>query len=135
MLILYNIVIVILFSFQQPGKLNLKNFAIVNEAIARMTVTGENDNNIKGEKGEIIIMESNKKSSKEFFEHAPLAAPEDDSDDDLAEAEAHYTQINENNFNFNSNQTTNNQLIAFAHDTTINKTKLRQRREKGQQST
>lgn len=97
-----------------------------------MTVTGENENNIqKGEKGEIIIMESNK-STKEFYDHAPLAAPEDDSD------EAHYSQINENNVVASSlNQTSNNQFYTFSNDqTTTNKNKLRHRRDKGgQQST
>lgn len=97
-----------------------------------MTVTGENENNIKGEKGEIIIMESNK-STNEFYDHAPLAAPEDDSDDNLDD-EAHYSQINENNFAI-INQTSNNQLFTFSNDTTTNKSKLRHRRDKGQQST
>lgn len=99
-----------------------------------MTVTGENENNIKGEKGEIIIMESNK-STKEFYDHAPLAAPEDDdSDDNLIDDEAHYSQINENQFAL-INQTSNNQLFTFSHDPTTNKSKLRHRRDKGQQST
>lgn len=121
-----------------------------------MTVTGETEtNHQKGEKGEIIIMESNKKfQSKEFYDHAPLAAPEDDSDDlnlidaDEAEieAEAHYSQIqiNENNFVATSlnNQTANiNQFYnTFSNDqiSTTNKIKSNQRHRRdkgGQQST
>lgn len=103
-----------------------------------MTVTGENENNIKGEKGENIIMETNKTTKEQFYDHAPLAAPEDDSDDNLTEAAAaaaHYSKINEINFAL-INQTSNNQLITFSHDTTPIKIKLRHRRDpKGQQST
>lgn len=74
-----------------------------------MNVTGDNGqetNQIKtnniGEKGEKKLMDVNKKTS--IFDHAPLAAPEDDSDnndhdddnedyDDDDLDEAHYTQI------------------------------------------
>lgn len=69
-------------NLQQPGKLNLKNFAIVNEAIARMNVNS--DNMPEGDDKHFRV--HNKGSM--FYDHAPLAAPEDDSDD-LAE----YAQV------------------------------------------
>lgn len=71
-------------NLQQPGKLNLKNFAIVNEAIARMTVNS--DTNLP--EGDDKHFRVHKKKGSMFYDHAPLAAPEDDSDD-LAE----YAQI------------------------------------------
>lgn len=88
---------------QQPGKLNLKDFAVVNDAIARMNVGGEQDGVVVagggggghnksgvgglggvGEKGEKKLLDVNKskakKNSSSITDHAPLAAAEDDSD-------------------------------------------------------
>lgn len=82
-----------LFSTQQPGKLNLKNFAIVNDALARMNVNSDNnmqegDKN-KNKKSKILKNSTKKTPSKSKTKtSAPLAAPEDDSDD-LAE----YAQV------------------------------------------
>ncbi|XP_055303708.1 rho GTPase-activating protein 190 isoform X10 [Sitodiplosis mosellana] len=79
-------------TLKQPGKLNLKNFAIVNDALARMNVNSDN-NMQEGDKSrnKKLFRNSTKKStskSKTSKTSAPLAAPEDDSDD-LAE----YAQV------------------------------------------
>lgn len=78
---------------QQPGKLNLKNFAIVNDALARMNVNSDN-NMQEGDKNKTkkskLFKNSTKKTpiKSKTKTSAPLAAPEDDSDD-LAE----YAQV------------------------------------------
>lgn len=48
-----------MYYFQQPGKLNLKNFSVVTEAIARMNVGGKDA-----------------RVSNTSLGHAPLALPE-----------------------------------------------------------
>lgn len=122
--------------FQQPGKLNLKNFAIVNDALARMNVNSDN-NMQEGDKcssSKNKILSKNcptKKSntSKSKTKHsAPLAAPEDDSDD-LAE----YAQVKDvygldgvvgSTFNFSHDGTSTS--------TSKSNSKTRHRRDKGQ---
>jgi hypothetical protein len=68
---------------QQPGKLNLKTFAMVNEAIARMNL---GDNSAVGEK-ERKLNKTGKNNSSSYNVaewhvplDAPLAAPEDEED-------------------------------------------------------
>lgn len=105
---------------QQPGKLNLKNFAIVNEAIARMNVNSDN-NMPEGDEKKFGV--SNKAS---IFDHAPLAAPEDDSDD------VEYAQVKDV-YGHEFGGAGGDQMYTFPHDSTPNKTKPRHRRDnKGQ---
>ncbi|XP_058444677.1 rho GTPase-activating protein 190 isoform X1 [Malaya genurostris] len=137
-------------TLKQPGKLNLKSFAIVNEAIARMNL-GQSDQAQLGMGGggqaAPPMTEKEKKKAKKLLqqqlENAPLAAPEDDSED--YEDEAGYEQINDafsdavNNVasqlftTFSGGQRVivgadaNQQAIDLA-----GKNKLRQRREKEQ---
>ncbi|XP_055914651.1 rho GTPase-activating protein 190 isoform X15 [Eupeodes corollae] len=70
-------------TLKQPGKLNLKNFQLVSDAVARMNVSSDT-NLAEGDNKNVLNL--NNKSS--IFDHAPLAAPEDDSDE-MAE----YAQI------------------------------------------
>lgn len=104
---------------QQPGKLNLKNFAIVNEAIARMNVNS--DHNPEGEDKKFRVYNKGFK-----FDNAPLAAPEDDSDD-LAE----YAQVKDEY----GNDLVEQNMYTFPHDGTPNKSKIRHRRDNKGQST
>uniref|UniRef100_A0A182X8R9 Uncharacterized protein n=1 Tax=Anopheles quadriannulatus TaxID=34691 RepID=A0A182X8R9_ANOQN len=96
-------------TLKQPGKLNLKSFAIVNEAIARMNIGGGGggggvaggDGSASGANAGLVPMtEKERKKAKKLLqqqqaqlEHAPLAAPEDDSEE--YEDEAGYEQIND----------------------------------------
>ncbi|XP_040172171.1 rho GTPase-activating protein 190 isoform X3 [Anopheles arabiensis] len=98
-------------TLKQPGKLNLKSFAIVNEAIARMNIGGGGgggggggaggDGGASGANAGLAPMtEKERKKAKKLLqqqqaqlEHAPLAAPEDDSEE--YEDEAGYEQIND----------------------------------------
>lgn len=82
-------------TLKQPGKLNLKSFAIVNEAIARMNLGGDGQQ-ATGAGGQPMTEKEKKKAKKllqQQLENAPLAAPEDDSED--YEDEAGYEQIND----------------------------------------
>ncbi|XP_053666685.1 rho GTPase-activating protein 190 [Anopheles marshallii] len=148
-------------TLKQPGKLNLKSFAIVNEAIARMNIGGGagggggDSGASTGNSGLSVPMtEKEKKKAKKLLqqqqaqlEHAPLAAPEDDSEE--YEDEAGYEQINDafsdavNNvasqlFTTFSGGPGGNQLGVRGADSSggsdmgTHKTKLRQRREKEQ---
>lgn len=51
------------FYFQQPGKLNMKDYSLVTDAIARMNL---------GSKDSLRV----NKMTKSTFGHAPLATPE-----------------------------------------------------------
>lgn len=110
---------------QQPGKLNLKNFAIVNEAIARMNVNSDN-NMPEGDK-----KISKKQKSTFLKQHAPLAVPEDDSDD-LAE----YAQVKDvyGLDGVVGSTAPDSAMFQFSHDGSSNKSvgKSRHRRDKGQ---
>lgn len=113
--------------------MNLKNFAIVNDALARMNVNSdtnlqEGDNTNKKNLKKI----PSKKST--LLKHAPLAAPEDDSDD-LAE----YAQVKDvyglDGVVGTHQQTNDPQLFSFMHDgsssTSKSNSKMRHRRDKG----
>ncbi|XP_055603332.1 rho GTPase-activating protein 190 isoform X2 [Uranotaenia lowii] len=84
-------------TLKQPGKLNLKSFAIVNEAIARMNLGQDGQVSLGMGGGGQPMTEKEKKRAKKLLqqqlENAPLAAPEDDSED--YEDEAGYEQIND----------------------------------------
>ncbi|XP_044016185.1 rho GTPase-activating protein 190 isoform X3 [Aphidius gifuensis] len=95
-------------TLKQPGKINLKDFSNVTDAIARMN-TGE-----KGEHGSKVMG------------HAPLATPE------LVDLEyAHPKDVVQNLYSSYDGEYT----YALVQDSiSNNKTKLRHRREKGQRS-
>ncbi|XP_058176550.1 rho GTPase-activating protein 190 [Anopheles ziemanni] len=148
-------------TLKQPGKLNLKSFAIVNEAIARMNIGGGGGGGPGGDGGAatgnnhpgmgIPMTEKEKKKAKKLLqqqqqlEHAPLAAPEDDSEE--YEDEAGYEQINDA-FSDAVNNVASQLFTTFSsgtggsagqggsgpggHEMGTNKNKLRQRREKEQ---
>lgn len=128
-----------LFRSQQPGKLNLKNFAIVNDALARMNVNSDNnmqegDTSCSSKNKKLSKNSSTKKSntSKSKTKHsAPLAAPEDDSDD-LAE----YAQVKDV-YGLDGVVGPTTGSTFFSHDGTSTSTtsksnsKTRHRRDKG----
>lgn len=124
-------------TLKQPGKLNLKSFAIVNEALARMNL-GDNNNPVVDKK---FLFQSGTKYTKSKSRNAynaPLAAPEEDEGnenvgvDDQDYEEAEYEQINDG-----FSEAVNNiasQLFTFSSQDQTARNKLRQRREKEQQS-
>lgn len=122
-------------TLKQPGKLNLKSFAIVNEALARMNLGDSNDSNFKDISRKKMLMKpstkNNKHSQSRLLEHAPLAAPEDDSGEDYEEAE--YEQIQNDGFSEAVNNIASQLFSYSAQDQGSIRSKLRQRREKEQQ--
>jgi len=88
-----------------------------------MNVNSDNGSDNLPSKGE----DDKLRNKSSIFDHAPLAAPEDDSDDQV---EAGYAQVKDGY----GEDVGNEQMYTFPHDTTPNKSKLRHRREKGQQS-
>lgn len=128
-------------TLKQPGKLNLKSFAIVNEALARMNLGDSNNSSVVDRK---FLFQSGNKYKSKSRTNAPLAAPEDDTPERVIGAgivgdeqdyeEAEYEQINDG-----FSEAVNNiasQLFSFSsqdHPGSI-RNKLRQRREKEQQS-
>lgn len=124
-------------TLKQPGKLNLKSFAIVNEALARMNL-GDNNNPVVDKK---FLFQSGTKYTKSKSRNAynaPLAAPEEDEAnenvgvDDQDYEEAEYEQINDG-----FSEAVNNiasQLFTFSSGDQTGRNKIRQRREKEQQS-
>lgn len=115
-------------TLKQPGKLNMKSFAIVNDALAKMNL-GDNNNPVIDKK---FLFQSGTKYQKSKS-NAPLAAPEDDESnvvDDQDYEEAEYEQINDG-----FSEAVNNiasQLFTFSSQDPARK--LRHRREKEQQS-
>lgn len=96
-------------TLKQPGKINLKDFSNVTDAIARMT-TGEKDEH----------------ASKMSLGHAPLAIPELV---DLGSEYAHPKDVVTNLYSGYDGEYT----YALVQDSIANnKSKLRHRREKGQ---
>lgn len=95
-------------TLKQPGKINLKNFSNVTDAIARMTI-GEKD-----EHGPKLTT----------MGHAPLATPE------LVDLGSEYAQVKDMVPSMYSDCT---YMYALVQDSIANnKSKLRHRREKGQ---
>lgn len=126
-------------TLKQPGKLNLKSFAIVNEALARMNL-GDNNNPVVDKQFLFHSGTKYTKSKSRNASNAPLAAPEEDDPnenvggDDQDYEEAEYEQINDG-----FSEAVNNiasQLFSFSSQDQQNsmRNKLRQRREKEQQS-
>lgn len=97
----------------------------MNEAIARMNVNS--DNVLEGDKSNKLFGFSiNKIKPKLFPNHAPLARPEDDSDE-IGE----YAQVKE--IYPTKPEDGNDLAYQYSQDATPNKTKSRIRREKDQQ--
>lgn len=93
------------YQFQQPGKLNLKNFSLVTEAIARMNV-------------------GSKESRSSNFGNAPLATPE------VVDLGSEYAQVKDMIHNIYPPDV--EYMYTLVQDAVSGKSKLRQRREKGQ---
>ncbi|XP_025830625.1 rho GTPase-activating protein 190-like isoform X2 [Agrilus planipennis] len=91
-------------TLKQPGKLNLKNFSVVTETIARMNICG-NDN----------------RSSK--YGTAPLATPE------VVDLGSEYAQVKDMVHPYSRDT---EYMYTLVQDAISGKAKLRQRREKGQ---
>lgn len=126
-------------TLKQPGKLNLKSFAIVNEALARMNL-GDNNNPVIDKQFSFQSGTKYAKSkSRNASNNAPLAAPEEEDSnehvvggDDQDYEEAEYEQINDG-----FSEAVNNiasQLFTFSSQDPSSRNKLRHRREKEQQS-
>lgn len=122
-------------TLKQPGKLNLKSFAIVNEALARMNLGDKNnpvlDKNFKFQAGTKYTHSKSRNAST----LPNLAAPEEDErvgeDQDYEEAE--YEQITNDGFSEAVNNIAS-QFYTFSSQDPSARNKLRQRREKEQQS-
>lgn len=124
-------------TLKQPGKLNLKSFAIVNEALARMNL-GDNNNPVIDKKFSFHSGTKYAKSKSRNAHNAPLAAPEEDESnenvvgaDDQEYEEAEYEQINDG-----FSEAVNNiasQLFTFSSQDPSARNR-RHRREKEQQS-
>ncbi|XP_031336151.1 rho GTPase-activating protein 190 isoform X8 [Photinus pyralis] len=93
-------------TLKQPGKLNLKNFSVVTEAITRMNIC-------------------NKDGCNANFGSAPLATPE------IVDLGSEYAQVKDvvHPFSHDAEYT-----YTLVQDAISGKSKLRQRREKGQPS-
>ncbi|XP_024940341.1 rho GTPase-activating protein 190 isoform X7 [Cephus cinctus] len=98
-------------TLKQPGKINLKDFSNVTDAIARMTI---------GEKEE--------HGSKMSIGHAPLATPE------LVDLGSEYAQVKDAVPNLYSSYDGDYMYTLVQDSIGNNKSKLRHRREKGQPS-
>lgn len=107
----------------------MKNFAIVNDALARMNVNSDN-NMPEGDNKRKFKLNSKKIT---LYDNAPLAAPEDDSDD-LAE----YAQVKDvyGLDGVIGSTAPDSAIFNFSHDgsssTNKSNSKLRHRRDKGQ---
>lgn len=95
-------------TLKQPGKLNMKNYSAVTEAIARMNVGG------------VDISSAN-------FGNAPLATPE------AVDLGCEYAQVKDMVHNMYPGQDAE-YMYTMVQDAISGKSKLRQRREKGQPS-
>nr|XP_022914892.1 rho GTPase-activating protein 190 isoform X6 [Onthophagus taurus] len=91
-------------TLKQPGKLNLKNYSMVTEAIARMNISGKDSRN---------------------FGNAPLATPE------VVDLGSEYAQVKDM---VQNKYAQDDYTYALVQDAVSGKSKLRQRREKGQPS-
>jgi len=129
-------------TLKQPGKLNLKSFAIVNEALARMNI-GDNNNPVLDKQ---FLFQSGPKYTKtkthtqsrdpSSSSNAPLAAPEDvNENNNVGEdyEEAEYEQINDG-FSEAVNNIASQLFFTSQDQQGSMRNKLRQRREKEQQS-
>lgn len=95
-------------TLKQPGKLNMKNYSAVTDAIARMNVSS------------VDVTSAN-------FGNAPLATPEP------VDLGCEYSQVKDLVHNMYPGHDTE-YMYTMVHDALSGKTKLRQRREKGQPS-
>lgn len=91
-------------TLKQPGKLNLKNFSVVTEAIARMNIGSIDGRNSS-------------------FGNAPLATPE------IVDLGSEYAQVKDVVHPYDAEY-----MYTLVQDAISGKSKLRQRREKGQPS-
>lgn len=127
-------------TLKQPGKLNLKSFAIVNEALARMNLGDTKNNPVVDKK---FLFQSGTKYTNSKSRNAstvPLAAPEDDDNNDVVGTvgdqdyeEAEYEQITNDGFSEAVNNIAS-QFFTFSSQDPSSRNKLRHRREKEQQS-
>lgn len=125
-------------TLKQPGKLNLKSYAIVNEALARMNL-GDNNKPVLDKKFSYTPgskISKTKLKSRDTSHAAPGGEEinENVGADDQDYEEAEYEQINDG-----FSEAVNNiasQLFSFSSQDHQNsmRNKLRQRREKEQQS-
>ncbi|XP_075218370.1 rho GTPase-activating protein 190 isoform X2 [Lycorma delicatula] len=102
-------------TLKQPGKLNMKDYTLVTDAIARMNLAGKDPPRVT-------------KISKSVFGHAPLATPEN------VDLGSEYAQVKDAVPNLYSSFDGEYTYTPIADAvSTTNKSKLRQRREKGRQ--
>lgn len=130
-------------TLKQPGKLNLKSYAIVNEALARMNLGDNNNKPVVDKKfmytpGTKVMSQKTKSKSRDKMHAAPgenenmIGVGGVGDDQDYEEAE--YETVNDG-----FSEAVNNiasQLFSFSSQDQQNsmRNKLRQRREKEQQS-
>lgn len=127
-------------TLKQPGKLNLKSYAIVNEALARMNL-GDNNKPVLDKKflytpgsKKLLPSKNTKSKSRDKMHAAPGEGNDNVGGDDQDYEEAEYETVNDG-----FSEAVNNiasQLFSFSSQDQQNsmRNKLRQRREKEQQS-
>jgi hypothetical protein len=123
-------------TLKQPGKLNMKSFAIVNDALAKMNL---GDNNVPVVDKKFLFHSGTKypKSKSRNAPNAPLAAPEDDDSNERVGEDQDYEEAEYEQINDGFSEAVNNiasQLFTFSSQDPASRNKLRHRREKEQQS-
>jgi hypothetical protein len=129
-------------TLKQPGKLNLKSYAIVNEALARMNLGDNNNKSVVDKKfmytpGSKVPQKTKSKSRNKMH-----AAPGDNGNENIGSVGEHdqdYEEAEYETVNDGFSEAVNNiasQLFSFSSQDQQNsmRNKLRQRREKEQQS-
>jgi hypothetical protein len=127
-------------TLKQPGKLNLKSYAIVNEALARMNLGDNNNKPVVDNK--FMYMPGSKvpQKTKSKSRNKTHAAPGDNGNENIGgDHEQDYEEAEYETVNDGFSEAVNNiasQLFSFSSQDQQNsmRNKLRQRREKEQQS-
>jgi hypothetical protein len=122
-------------TLKQPGKLNLKSFAIVNEAIQKMNL-GENKNKNIPQIDRNFQYKAGTKSIKSKSRNAPKVPESDKSNDNNSNIDGNYEEAEYEQINDGFSEAVNNiaSQLFYNQDQSSRNNKLRQRREKEQQS-
>lgn len=124
-------------TLKQPGKLNLKSFAIVNEAIQKMNL-GENKNKNIPQIDRNFQYKAGSKSIKSKSHRNASKVPESDksNDNNVVNIDGNYEEAEYEQINDGFSEAVNNiaSQLFYNQDQSSRNNKLRQRREKEQQS-
>jgi hypothetical protein len=119
-------------TLKQPGKLNLKSFAIVNEAIQKMNLGEKNNPQIDRN----FQYKAGSKYVKSKSRNAPKVPEGDKANDNNVNMDANYEEAEYEQINDGFSEAVNNiaSQLFYNQDQSSRNNKLRQRREKEQQS-